>query len=63
MVLRNKKNGLSIYVQTLHGQKKPSLLISDEIGCKKVAAFINDEDAEDFVKHLCLMVGVEVEDG
>lgn len=62
-ILRNKKNGLGIYVQTLPGQKKPSLLIFDEIGCKKAADFINNGDAKDFIKHLALMVGVEVEDG
>ena len=52
MLLKNNKNDLKIYIQVLPRQKKPSLLIGDELGSKKVAAFLSDEDADDFVEHM-----------
>ena len=52
MKFLNRKQGLALYVQTLPGQKKPSLLIADELGIKKVAAFLSDGDAEDFIEHM-----------
>lgn len=62
MKFRNHRNGLALYVQTLPGQKKPSLLIADELGFKKVAAFIKDEDADDFVAHMQKFLEAEVKD-
>ena len=56
----NKKTGNAINVYTLPGQKRTSLIMSDEIGFKKVAAFLSDEDAEDFVRHMATMIGVKV---
>lgn len=58
----NRKHGLALYVQTLPGQKRPSLLIADELGYKKVASFIKDEDADDFVAHLDKMLKAVAKD-
>lgn len=58
----NKKTGNAIHVSTLPRQKKPSLIISDEIGYKKVASFLSDEDADDFAQHMAKMIGVKVEE-
>lgn len=52
MTFRNPKNGLELCVELLPGQKKLSLLIGDELGYKKVASFINDNDADDFISHM-----------
>lgn len=62
MTFFNRKLGLGISIQTLPGQKKPSLLIADELGYKKVAAFIKDEDADDFVAHMQKFLEAEVKD-
>jgi len=52
MKFTNRKQDLEIYVQTMPGNKRPSLLIGDELGYKKVAAFLSDGDAEDFIEHM-----------
>lgn len=62
MTLRNRRNGLTLCVTTLPDQKKPSLLIGDELGFAKVAIFLNDGAADDFVAHLEKMVPVEEAD-
>ena len=61
MLLKNNKNDLKIYIQVLPRQKKPSLLIGDELGSKKVAAFLSDEDADDFVEHMMKFLNAEVQ--
>jgi len=62
MTLRNRKNGLTLCVTTLPGQKKPSLLIGDELGFTKVASFLNDDTADDFAAHLEKMLPMEAEE-
>ena len=52
MTFRNPKNGLELCVELLPGQKRLSLLIGDELGYKKVASFIKDDDADDFIAHM-----------
>lgn len=52
MYFYNRENGLGIGIETLPGQKRPGLMMIDELGSKKVAIFIKDEDAEDFMAHL-----------
>lgn len=52
MKLVNKRNGLELIVTTLPKQKRPSLIIVDQLGAEKVATFLGDEGAADFVHHL-----------
>lgn len=59
MTLRNRSNGLALCVTTLPRQKYPSLLICDELGSVKVAAFLNDDRASDFIAHLEKMLPIE----
>ena len=59
MFFYNRKIGLGIGIQTLPGQKRPSLVMLDELGKKKVASFVKDEDAEDFVAHLSKFLEAE----
>lgn len=62
MTFGNRKNGLTLCVTTLPGQKKPSLLIGDELGFAKVAIFLNDGTADDLVAHLEKMLPMEAEE-
>ena len=62
MTLRNRSNGLALCITTLPRQKYPSLLIRDELGTVKVAAFLNDDRANDFIAHLEKMLPIKAEE-
>ena len=62
MTLRNRANGLAICITTLPRQKNPSLLMVDELGSIKVAAFLDDDKANDFLHHLERMLVIDAED-
>lgn len=61
--LINKNNDLALYVDTLPRQKRPSLIIKDQLGYEKVAAFLSDDAAQDFVHHLEQLLDVKVRRG
>lgn len=58
--LSNSKNGLVIRTGVLSKQKRPSLLIGDNLMVHKVATFIDDDAEELFVQHLARVVGAKV---
>ena len=58
--LSNKNNGLALYVETLPRQKRPSLIIQDKLGAEKVAAFLSDDAAAEFVHHLEQLLDVKL---
>lgn len=57
--LKNIRNGLKIFITTREGQKRPSLMIGDELGDMKVATFLNDGAAEDFLQHMMKLTEVK----